>query len=227
MDARTILWGGLATAFILIPGVIVGVAVGQGVIGLLPGHSGDLNLALAAIAVLVGLLPAGALWGWALSRITHAASGRRLAVAGGIGFAPTTVVVVLALTFFENVFVEQRQGPDLPIHNIFTMLFVPAAAILAGVTAFALGIGAQTVAAAARLAVTCGLSAGLAFLVVNLALDGLGWRVGAPGAEQRATMLTTALLGNLAAAFAGGAVIGRTLARRSADGARLRLSSAT
>ncbi|TMD59950.1 MAG: hypothetical protein E6I87_07945 [Chloroflexi bacterium] len=153
MGARTVLWSALATAFVLIPGVIVGVAVGQGVIGLLPGHSGDLNLALAAIAVLVGLLPAGALWGWAISRITHAANGRRLAVAGGIGFAPTTVVVVLALTFFENLFVEQRQGPDLPIHNVFTMLFVPAAAILAGLTAFALGGGAQTVPAAARLAV--------------------------------------------------------------------------
>jgi len=79
-----------------------------------------------------------------------------------------------------------------------------------------LGFGMRDPALAGRLAWLCAISGGCAFLVVNLTLDGLGFRVGAPGAAARATMITTALLGNLLAALVGGAVIGRVFGARTA-----------
>ncbi|MBI3741926.1 MAG: hypothetical protein HY257_09255, partial [Chloroflexi bacterium] len=101
-----------------------------------------------------------------------------------------------------------------PIHNVFTLLFVPAAAIIVGVGGFALGIGTGDRIVARKLLLRCALAGGLAFLIVNLTMDALGWRVGAPNAAERATMLTTAFLGNFAAALAGGGVIGKTLAEK-------------
>jgi hypothetical protein len=43
--------------------------------------------------------------------------------------------------------------------------------------------------------------------VVNLLMEAAGWVVGAPGAAERATMLTVMFAGNLGAALAGGAVM--------------------
>ena len=40
------------------------------------------------------------------------------------------------------------------------------------------------------MALRVGLTAGLAFLAVNLGMEALGWQVGGPGAAERATMLT-------------------------------------
>ena len=49
--------------------------------------------------------------------------------------------------------------------------------------------------------------AALAFLAVNLGMEALGWQVGGPGAEERATMLTVLFVSSLGAALAGGASI--------------------
>ena len=199
----------LLTAVILIPGAILGLAAGGAVNQTLPGNPTDpIKLALTALSGFIGMFVGGAVWGWSISRVTRAGAGRRMAVASGIGFALTTIVVVLTLGFLEDLVVEQQRGPQLPIHNVFTLLFVPAAAIITGASGAALGFGMRDQALAGRLGWMCALGGGCAFLVVNLTLDGLGFRVGAAGAAERATMITTTLLGNLAAAMAGGAVIG-------------------
>jgi len=206
----------LLTAVILIPGAILGVAAGGAINQMLPGNATDpIKLALTVLSAFAGMFVGGAVWGWSISRITKVAAGRRVAVAGGIGFGLCALVVILTLGFLEDLIVTQQRGPQLPIHNVFTMLFVLAAAIITGASAAALGFGLRARALAGRLAWMCAISGGCAFLVVNLTLDGLGWRVGAPGAEARATMLTTALLGNLLAALAGGAVIGRVVGART------------
>ncbi len=212
---QTIIFSAFATAFILIAGIIVGGALGAILNERLPGHPTDLvNVLLSAIPAFGGVFAGGAAWGWVISRITRAGERKRMTWAGAIGFGPTAILVAFALTFFENLIVEQGKGPQLPIHNVFTMLFVPAAAIIAGVGGFALGIGAKGHEMARKLLWTCAMAGGIAFLVVNLTMDALGWRVGAPGAVERATMLTTAFVGNFSAALVGGGVIGKILTRQ-------------
>jgi hypothetical protein len=136
-----------------------------------------------------------------------------MALAGALGFAPVVIVAVVALTLGEFAFVQQRLLPDVPIHNIYTLLFVPAAALVTGVGGFALSVGASR-AGAWSLSALCALGGGIAFLTVNLTLDALGMRVGAPGAELRATMLVTTLLGDTAAATVAGAIIASALLRQ-------------
>src|SRR5437773_5733271 len=206
----------LLTAVILIPGAILGVGAGGAINATLPGNATDpIKLALTVLSAFAGMFVGGAVWGWSISRITKVAAGRRVAVAGGIGFGLCALVVILTLGFLEDLIVTQQRGPQLPIHNVFTMLFGPAAAIITGASGAALGFGLRARALAGRLAWMCAISGGCAFLFVNLTLDGLGFRVGAPGAAERATRITTARVGNLAAALAGGAVIGRVVGART------------
>jgi hypothetical protein len=53
-----------------------------------------------------------------------------------------------------------------------------------------------------------GAAAALAFLAANLLMESRGWVVGAPGAAERNTMIAVLLVGMIAAALAGGAVLG-------------------
>ncbi len=108
---------------------------------------------------------------------------------------------------------ERGGGPDLPVHQVFTLLFVPAAFLVAGMGGLALGLAQGDRALALRGFLSSGFTAALAFLVVDLIMDALGWRVGAPGAAARTTMLTVMMSGSLAAALAGGAATGYLLRR--------------
>jgi hypothetical protein len=212
-----VLWqSALATPLTLIGGMFMGGVLGSLIFDGLPGHlEAPIKIALAASAALVGALLGGALWGYVMWHITRASEPRTMMWAGALGFGPTVLLAALALTFFENLIVERGQGPNLPIHNLFTMLFVPASAIVAGVGGFALAVTRKERAEAMRPAFVCALAGGLAFLIVNLTLETFGFRVGAPHAAERATMLTTALCGALAASIAGGAVIGWELRPQS------------
>src|SRR2546430_6281649 len=123
----------LVTAFILIPGAILGVAAGGAVDQTLPGNPTDpIKLALTVLSAFAGMFVGGAVWGWSISRITKAAADRRMAVAGGIGVGFRAVVVILPFGFLEGFFVEQHGGPQLPIYNGFTLLFTPSAPIIRG-----------------------------------------------------------------------------------------------
>jgi hypothetical protein len=127
-----------------------------------------------------------------------------------LGFVPITVLLNFGLLTIEPIAVRA----DLPVHRLFTVLFVPAAFLIAAtsslVLAWALGWGRV----APVLALRVGLTAALAFLAVNLGMEALGWLIGAPGAEERGTMITVLIAANLGAALAGGAMLGLTLTQR-------------
>ena len=109
----------------------------------------------------------------------------------------------------------------MPIHIVYGMLFVPAAFFVAAASAWIVGVGLRRTAGEQRtLALTTGLSAAGAYCLVYLLMDLAGWKVGAPDAGKRATMLVVTGLGSLAAALAGGAAIGAVVAPRSVDRSR-------
>jgi hypothetical protein len=199
----------------LIGGLLFGVLVGSLVFNALPGHStlspSAVHISLAALPAFAGFLGGSALWGLGLGWMTGNPDKRRMALAGMLGFAPITLGLGIGLSAVEPFIVEQI-GARFPIQRIFTLMFVPSAFLIAGMSAGAIGIGLRNTPLAWRLLWRVGLTAALAFLVVNLAMESLGWVVGAPGAAERATMLTVMFSGNLAAALAGGAVIGHVLA---------------
>ena len=116
------------------------------------------------------------------------------------------------LTVLEGIFVEQHRGPALPIHVVYGFLFVPAVFVVASTTALILATGFHMQTKKRwQLALACGFAAAAAHLIVYQAMDRAGWRIGAPDAARRATMIVVTSLGALAAALAGGAVLGHFL----------------
>lgn len=213
-DARPLVAGALS-AFTLFGGTLLGIALGSVVFDSLQGHSiaspAPAHILVAAVPALLGFLAGGAAWGILMGRLAGAHDRKRMALAGMLGFGPITILLAAGLNLLEPLFV-QLLGAQLPIHRLFTLLFVPSAFLIAGVSAYAIGIGLKDPLRARQLFWRVGLAAALAFLCVNVVMELLGYQVGAPGAGERATMLTVMLSGNFAAALVGGAVMSRTLA---------------
>jgi hypothetical protein len=205
----------LLTALFLFGGLILGFFAAMGFSGL-PMHlpeSASTFLAMVIIMTIVSIASAG--WGRAMARACGVGEARRMAWAGVLSFGPALVLAGFALSALEVAIVERGNGPDLPVHVVFTILFVPAAFIVAGLGGLALGLAQRDIRLAIRMGLSSGLAGAAAFLLANLLMDRLGWRVGAPGAAERATMLTVMMTGNLGAALAGGAAIGVALGRKA------------
>jgi hypothetical protein len=193
--------GGLIVSF------MVGHVISQALEGRLPS---PLSLALTVIVSSASMLGGCAFWGVGMARLARIQVSKRAAWAGILGFLPITVLLALGLQVAEPIVFSS----NLPLHRLFTLLFVPSAGLIAGASSLALGGALGWGRAAPALALRVGLTAALAFLVVDLGMEALGWQVGGPGAAERATMLTVLFAGNLGAALAGGAMLGMTLAIR-------------
>lgn len=159
----------------------------------------------------LSFLAAGALWARSLSRLAGATVTRTTLVAGALGYAVTSLVSLFALTYVEE-HSHQFIGPLLRIHHLFMIVFALAAGLISGGSGASLGLAIGGVRLAARMGVLGALVGSATFLVVALLMDLLvGYRVGAPGAEERVTMITVALLGVLATCVVGSIALGMAL----------------
>jgi len=198
----------MATGIFLFGGLLLGFLVGFGLSGLPMHLPGSTQTLLSAAVVLSIVMVSSAGWGRAMAHLAGLGEERRMAWAGALSFGPAMVLAGFALVSLEVAIVERGAGPSLPVHRIFTLLFVPAVFLVSGVGGLALGLAQGNWRLAWRCALGSGLAGSIAFLIINLVMDQLGWRVGAPGAAQRMTMLTVMMTGNLGAALAGGATLG-------------------
>jgi len=203
--------GAVLTALALVGGLIFSFRVGSLTSEALEGRvPSQYIIPLAAIVSSLVMLSASALWGLGMARLARIPASWRVALATIMGFVPTTILVAFGLAAAEPLVF----GGNLPVHRLFTLLFVPSAGLIAATSSLALGWALGWGRAAPGLALRVGLTAALAFLAVNLGMEALGWQVGGPGAAERATMLMVLFVSNLGAALAGGAMLGRTLAQR-------------
>ena len=204
-----ILASAVVTAASLIGGVIGGVGI-VALVNRLPFHAPHQTLFLLAIIPIFG---GGAVWGNLLTRIHGLPNKKGASIAGSLSFGFSVIGVAKLLGDLERVFIAQHRLPGVPIHVIFTLLFVAATFLVAtiGCSAILLGNGHRT--NWFRSALMTGLAASLSFLIMDLLLDTLGMRVGAPRAVERFIMLTVAFLSSAVAAFSGGAMLGRFLSR--------------
>jgi len=230
MTTSQLMWvGAWKTVATLFGGLLLGILLGNLTFAILPGSrvvDPQIHYALiAAVPTLIALAIGSAAWGRAMARLAGADASRRMAWAGVLGFVPITLILAFSLLGLEPIALE-RLGARFPIHRLFTILFVPTAFLISAVSAWAIGIGLRDKPLAGSLAWRVGLTGGAAFLLVNMIMESAGWVVGAPGAADRATMITVMSLGNLAAALAGGAMLGLTLGRRATvEGHDVRVAS--
>jgi hypothetical protein len=209
---RSILASAVVTSVSLMGGVIVGVGT-VALVDRLPFHAPNQTLFLLAMIPIFG---GGALWGYFLTRIHGRPNRKRASIAGSLSFGFGVIGAANLLGDLERVLVAQHRLPGVPIHVIFTLLFVPAAFLVATLGGSAILLVSGNRANWFRSALMTGLAASLSFLIVDLLLDTLGIRVGAPRAAERFTMLTVAFLSSAVAAFSGGAMLGRFLSRDEA-----------
>ena len=204
-----VLASAVITAVSLMGGLIVGVGIGF-LVDRLPFHALEQSLILLVIIPIFG---GGALWGFLLTRIHTLPNRTGAAVAGSLSFGFGVIGAGIMLGALERVLVEGHRLRGVPIHVIFTLLFIPATFLVATLGASAILLASGNRARWFLPALETGTAAALSFLVVDLILDALGFRVGAPRAEERETMLTVAFLGSTAAAFSGGGILGHFLSR--------------
>jgi MFS family permease len=221
---KAVVWGAEATVGTLLGGTLLGVLLGEFVFEILPGHRienpSPVNIALAAIPALGGLLIGGAAWGLLMGRLSGSGESRRMAKSGVLGFAPATFILAFSLLSLESVVAEALEA-RVPVHRLFSVAFTLCAFLISGISTWAIARGLRSPARAWRLALKVGLASAAAFLLVDLTMEAAGWVVGAPGAAERATMLTVLFSGMLGAGLVGGGLLGLALSPRSASSASL------
>lgn len=195
--------GGL-TSLCLAGGMVVGMGLAALLHAGLPGHMRQASrILLALVPALACTLLGGALWGRLVGRTHSSEEVWSHTRAGALGYGPPVLAVGALLGSAEVLLIESGKVP-LPTHHLFLLLFVPAAFVVAAIGAWGqLRDHRRRLLASFR----TGLAGGLAFGLTTLGMDALGWRVGAPGAVERNTMITVLAVGAAAAAFLGGAVL--------------------
>ena len=120
------------TARCLVPAVLVG--GGLGAIFQRVPVSGLLAVSIVSVAA--------GWWGRNMARLTDLGHERRVAWAAGLAVGPSVVLVGVSLAALESRLVGPSADASLPIHVVFSLLFVPAALLIAAIGGFALGSGA-------------------------------------------------------------------------------------
>jgi hypothetical protein len=202
------------TARDLIGGLVIGFAVGSLVEGMASPLPILLRRTLAALAAATVASIAGRIWARHVAQLVGAFVPHHL-TRTGVTLGATTVLIALGLAALEPGLIAGAAARQISVHVVYTVAFVPATALIAAIGAFALGLALQGSRLGVRLSLVAGLSAAVAFLLSALTMDTLGWRVGAPRAAERATMLVVTVVGATAAAILAGAAIGYVLARMS------------
>ncbi len=211
---RLSILGGTATALTYVAGVVLGVVVGNAVSDTLPGHMSEpARTTLAALTAIGGLVLGSAFWGVWMGRLGNSRETRRMVWTGILGLVPITVALGAGLIALESAAAGSSVVGQLPVHRVFTVLFVPTAFVVAATACITLGVGLRNRTLARSSWWQAGLGASLLFLVGNLVMELSGWRIGAPGAAERFTMLTVLFVSAAGASLAGGGVIGYVLAR--------------
>jgi hypothetical protein len=202
------------SGIILVLGVLFPFVLAVPIQALAPDLGEQAGFWIVLVLMVICCAGAAALWGYLISRIANSGFTRPIAIVSASIYAFAVILAIALLGRLEPIVVEE-QRLNLPIHIAYTVLFVPAALIVCALVGGAIGIAAEDSRLAGRLAWRAGLAGALAFLLLDIAQDLLGRRVGGPNASATATMLTVTLVCMLGAAIAASAVIGRTLAAYS------------
>ena len=133
---------GLVSGLILVGGMLAGLLAGFAVNGLLMHVSEQTKNLLSALLVMAIITAAGAGWGLAMARLTGVSESRSMTWAGALSFSPSILAAGIALSLLEGAIVERGGGSDLPVHQVFSLLFVPATFFVAGIGGLAMGLAA-------------------------------------------------------------------------------------
>jgi hypothetical protein len=209
------LQSGLLTALTLAGGLAAAFLLGNLLFESFNVHMSGLSSGLIAFPVfLVCLIGGGALWGYAMAKILKV-EGKKLVRPAALAYGGTVILVGILLELAFGLVSLLTAQISLPIHIAFTVVFVTAAGLIAGLLSGRMAgwLGREEIKR--QVGQASGLGAALGFLAVNMVMLALGWKVGAPGAAERFTMITVMLSSNFGAALVGGSVLGWILQKEA------------
>ena len=177
------------------------------------GMPEETSFGIFSMSLLLFYGAAGALWARGIGRVFAWPRLDRLGLVGAVGITLPTVIAIAVLGTVEGNLIELIFD-GWRMHILYMLLFVPTAFLIAAIGTGALGWAIGDWRLALRLALVCGLTAAVTFLLVTLIFDWFGMRVGAPRAEERATMLVVTLAGMWGAAVTGNAALAWVLLRQ-------------
>lgn len=203
---------GLATVLYLGGGLALGFVLGIAISNV-PLHMSELLKNIGgAVGLLTLLSLASHRWGSTMAALSGWGDRPWAARIGGLSFPIVLFAAALALSAGEALF-----EIGLPIHVLYGALFVPTSFLIVALVSVAWGKALKDWNLGGKLALGAAPPAGLAFFLVYLLMDAIRYRVGAPGAGEKATMITVTFVGCLAAAAAGGAALGIGLRKASRE----------
>ena len=164
---------GLTTLIHLGGGLLLGFGVAFAVSSVPLHISEPVKNVFAALVMLVILVLASLRWGRKMAELGRLEDRPRAARIGGLSFAVALVVTALILPAGEIVL-----GRGVPTHVIYGVLFVPAAFLIVAATATAWGRVLRDWSLAGSLALRSAVPSSLAFLLVYLLMDVIGYRAG-------------------------------------------------
>jgi hypothetical protein len=203
------------TARDILGGLILAVSVGGSIDTLHAVLPIFVSRGLAIVAGVVVIFGAIRIWTRDMARIARGPETTVIGRGGALALTALIGATGVTLGLAEPFAVSRGALFDLRIDQVYTLLFVPATLLISTAGAFLIGRTVGDAGFATRLAVSSGIVSAAAFLAVDLFMDAIGWRVGAPGAGQRATMIVVTTLGVAIAGITAGGVIGAFLARSS------------
>lgn len=172
---------------------------------------------LAAAIAMAVLFQAMNLWGRDMTRLAGQPGAPVINRGAALFLTVLFVTIGFVLGVTEPFVVGRAALRGVQVHEVYMLLFVTATWLIAAAGTYTLGRGLYGNMFAVKLGIGSGIAAAAAFLTVALTMDALGWRVGAPDAAKRATMVVVTTLGLLAAGVAAGAVVGMMLGQTQKD----------
>jgi len=186
-----------------------------GLVTLVTGIELDITRQPGPIVLFLGHWLAGYLWVSTLGKRTGLEFSRvRSLIIGGV-FALITIVAVARIEHSEQILDRLRIQYSQPDHILFGIIFLLGTGTVTGGTGAAIGAALKDWRLALKLLGVGFLTGGGVFLLVAVFMDLVfGYRVGAPGAAQRATMMTVMVLGIWSAALVGTGVFAGLLQKK-------------